>query len=233
MTTSTPERQTAIFRLATHADLDAIMAVEQSWDEEGRASADTLAVRMTRFPQGFFVGCLEQDGREKIVATVTSMPMRHDPADISGFASWDNVTNGGRLHEDMALEECNALYIVSGVIDRAYRGHNIFAPGILAQAQQAGLLGLRYVLAGAVIPGYRNYCERHGEVEAWRYCATRRGKHLVDPLLAMYESIGFAVGEPRHVLPEYFPDHASRNYAALVMRDLQSAPLTSITSPAC
>lgn len=195
------------------------MAVEQSWNDEGRASAETLRTRMARFPRGFLVGCLEHEGRGRIVATVTSMPLRYRPGHAADFRNWNEVTNHGLLHEATATD-ANALYIVSGVIDREFRGHAIFAPGILAQVGLARELGLRHVLAGAVIPGYRSWCEKNGETDAWRYCSLRRGRHLVDPLLAMYEAIGFHVPDAAHVLPDYFPDYASRDHAALVVRDL-------------
>ena len=114
---------------------------------------------------------------------------------------------------------------MSGVIDNRFRGLNIFAPMVLREAALASSMGLRYVVAGAVLPGYRKFCEQHGEINAFEYCATRRGKHLVDPLLAMYEAIGFSVPDALHVIPEYYPDDASRNFAALVVRDLQHRPL--------
>ena len=37
---------------------------------------------------------------------------------------------------------------------------------------------------------------------------------------AMYERIGFSVSDACHVIPGYYPDDASRNYAALVVRNL-------------
>jgi hypothetical protein len=217
----TPDRQTAIFRSAGMADLDGILAVEQGWHEEGRAGADKFISRLKRFPQGFFVGCVIEDSREKIVATVTSMPMRFDPAEHQALRNWDTVTNNGYLFEDMRLERCNALYIASGIIDSNYRGQSIFEAGVDAEVRLARHLGLRYVVAGAVLPGYKRYCEKHGQTDAYQYCTTRRGKHLVDPLLAMYENIGFSLRAHHHVIAEYFPDDASRNFAAVVVRDLQ------------
>lgn len=224
-TTIARERQTAVFRQASLSDLDAILAVEQSWDEQGRANAETFLTRMQRFPQGFFVGCVQHGSEEPIVATVTSMPIRHNPQRLDTYKNWDSVTNGGKLFDRVNLADCNGLYIVSGIVDAAWRGHNVFAPGITAQLQLAARLGFRYVLAGAVIPGYRHHCEKHGETDAWTYCTTRRGSHLIDPLLSMYEALGFGLSDRRQVVPEYFPDYGSRNYAALVMRDLAVTPL--------
>jgi hypothetical protein len=211
-------------RNAVRADLEAILAVEQSWHASGRAGADKFLARLERFPQGFFVVSVAEARREKLVATVTSMPLHYDPAHPGGFSSWDAVTNNGYLFADIDLTRCNAIYIVSGVIDSAYRGLNLFGPAILQEVDLAKRLGLRYVIGGAVLPGYKSYCATRGEVDAYTYCTMRRGRTLVDPLLAMYQKIGFAVPDARHVIAEYYPDDASKNYAALVVRDLQQNP---------
>lgn len=200
------------------------MRVEQSWHERGRAGPDKFIARMQRFPRGFFLAYLLENGVEKIVGTVTSMPVFYDPQSLDRFKTWDAVTNNGYLFDNPDARS-NAIYIVSGIIDRAYRGLHIFEAGVLQECRLAQELGMRYVVAGAVIPGYRRYCEDNGEVDAYDYCVRRRGRQLIDPLLALYETIGFAVADARHVIPAYYPDDASRNYAALVVRDLQRAPL--------
>lgn len=212
-------------RQATPADLPDILRVEQSWPADGRAGADKFLARLERFAQGFFVAfARDEAGAETMAATITSMPLHYAPSAIGDLKSWNKVTNHGYLY-DVDLARCNALYIVSGVIDSRYRGLNIFSPMVLREVALAHRSGLRYVLAGAVIPGYHKFCRQHGDVSAFDYCATRRGKHLADPLLAMYETIGFSVPDARHVVPEYYPDDASRNFAALVVRDLQQKPL--------
>lgn len=212
-------------RLATALDLPGIMQVEQSWPETSRASEDKFLARLACFPQGFFLACIQDEsGAEKIVATLTSMPLHYQGSMMDDFKRWDDVTNKGYLHP-VNLASCNALYIVSGVIDQNYRGLNIFGPTVIGVAALAQELGMGYVLAGAVIPGYQKFCQQHGETSAFDYCATRRGKHLADPLLAMYESIGFSVPNAGHVIPEYYPDDASRNFAALVVRDLKLLPV--------
>ncbi len=211
-------------RTATSSDLPGILRVEESWPADARAGADKFMSRMEKFGAGFFVASVQDGERGEVpAATITAMPLTYQPEAPHAFSSWDRVTNDGYLRA-ADLSACNALYIVSGVIDTRYRGLNIFTPMVLREVELAQRLGLRYVLAGAVIPGYRKFCERHGETSAYAYCRTRRGQHLVDPLLAMYEAIGFAVPDADHVLKEYYPDDASRNYAALVMRDLHTHP---------
>lgn len=213
-----------LIRHATPSDLPGILQVEQSWPEDGRAGADKFLARLEKFQQGFFLACVRDEaGAEIIVATITAMPLQYQPLAMGNFKCWDQVTNHGYLH-NTDLSGCNALYIVSGVIDKKYRGLNIFAPMILREVVLAQSLGMRYILAGAVIPGYRKFCNQHGEISAFDYCTTRRGKHLVDPLLAMYEPIGFSAPDAQHIIPEYYPDDASQNFAALVVRDLQQIP---------
>lgn len=212
---------------ATPADIPCILQVEQSWPEDGRADADKFLSRLARFPQGFFLAFVADPampGKEVAAATITTMPLVYQPVDVRNFDNWNEVTNHGYL-PDAAPASCNALYIVSGVIDNRFRGLNIFSPMVLREVELAQSMGLRYIVAGAVLPGYQKFCAQHGEVNAFDYCATRRGKHLVDPLLAMYEAIGFSVPNAQHVIAEYYPDDASRNFAALVVRDLQRTPL--------
>jgi hypothetical protein len=211
-------------RPATLDDLPAILRVEDSWHEQGRAGADKFVARLEKFPEGFFLACAGESN--EVVATITAMPTHYQADDVSHFRNWDEVTDHGYL-PPFDLAACNALYIVSGVIDRRYRGQDIFAPMVLREAALAQSLGLRYVLAGAVLPGYAKHCQKHGECSAHAYCSTRRGQHLLDPLLAMYEAIGFSVPDARHVIAEYFPDDASRNHAGLVVRDLHAHPVVS------
>ncbi|BCM24267.1 hypothetical protein [Methyloradius palustris] len=207
-------------RQATEDDLAGILQVEQSWPEGGRASEDKFIARLKKFPQGFFLACIpNESGIERIIATVTAMPLHYNPSAMMEFKSWDAVTQNGYI-PTFNLNDCNAIYIVSGVIDSEYRGGNIFSPMILSEVALAESLGKRYVLAGAVIPGYKKFYDAITEISAFDYCRRRRGKHLVDPLLSMYEAIGFSVPDESHVIAEYYPDDASRNFAALVVRDL-------------
>ena len=214
-------------RKARPEDLGEILRIEACWPESGRAGEDKFLARMKNFGEGFFVGwVVNPDGTEQAAGTITSMPLRYDPAHLEGFRDWGMVTKDGYLG-DCDPAGCNALYIVSGVIDPVHRGANVFQHGVAKMVELATRMGMSYVLAGAVIPGYAKYCEAKGEIPAFDYCRLRRGVHLVDPLLSMYEAMGFHVTDQAHVIPEYFPDDASRNYAALVRRDLKPAPTSA------
>jgi hypothetical protein len=207
------------------ADLPQILEVEKSWPEAGRASADKFIARIEKFSKGFFIIYKNlPSGEEKAIATITTMPMFYSPTLVGQFTTWDKVTNHG-LFNDCSLAGKNALYIASGVIDKEHRGENVFEYAVLKVVKLAQDLGLRYVVAGAVIPGYKKYSQNVGALPAWDYCQMRKGSKPVDPLLAMYETIHFKVPNSLHVVSEYYPDDASRNYAALVVRDLVNDPL--------
>lgn len=211
---SSPLPDGTTIRNATIADLDQIVAVEESWPESGRATPDKFVARIRRFPRGFFVA--ESAGR--IYATITSCPFRYDPADLRELSTWSQITRDGYLQEQYDLSACNAIYIVSGVIDKAHRGSGIFAPMVERQVALAQALRLQFVVAGAFIPGYADYCREHGEMPAGDYAFLAQGRRLVDPLLQMYSTIGFAAPDKRHIVANYFPDAGSLNYAALVVR---------------
>lgn len=203
-------------RSATADDLDQIMAVERAWSEDARATPDKFLARLRRFPRGFFVA--EHDGR--LLASITACPCRYDPGAPESFSRWATVTNDGYLKDPSEFADANALYIVSGVIVREARGGDIFERMLAAEQELACHMGLEYMVAGAVLPGYAAHRNRHGHVSAVDYALARRGSRPLDPLLARYERIGFRVRDARHVRPGYFPDAASLNYAALVVKEL-------------
>jgi len=203
-------------RNARPEDMDQIMAVEESWPEMARAPRDKFEARLQKYPQGFFVW--EEDGR--ILATITSMPFTYDPENAKQFSNWDKVTGDGYLHDIGAQEDYNGIYIVSGIIEKDARGGDIFERMVNAQVELARSLGYKYVVAGAVIPGYKRYCVKNDAVPASQYVFMKRGNRLVDPLLDMYQKIGFEAPDADHVVREYFPDDASLNYAAIVVNKL-------------
>jgi len=203
-------------RNATLDDMDQILHVEESWPEAGRATREKFVARLEKFGQGFFV--VEQ--QDRLVATVTSYPIIYDPRSPHEFKNWNQVTNDGFLDNIGDMENYNALYIVSGVIDKSYRGKDLFDLAINREAELAKELKLRYIMAGAVIPGYKKYCDKHGEIPASEYALKKQDNHFIDPLLEMYRKIGFNVPDADHVVSDYYPDSASKDYAALTVRDL-------------
>lgn len=202
-----------VIRNATPQDLDQILQVEQNWPETARAPREKFIVRLQKFPDGFFVA--EQD--EQLLATITACPLHYDPAQPGKLKDWGAVTNQGFFHDIGPFTEYNSLYIVSGVIDSRHRGGDLFESMVAREVRLARELGFAYVLAGAVLPGYARYCEKHGALPAADYVFLRHGQHWVDPLLDLYARIGFTVPDRQHVIKDYFPDAASRDHAALVV----------------
>lgn len=195
-------------------DLPEIMRVEQSWPESGRAPEDKFIARMQKFPRGFFVAA--SGGR--LVATITACPATYDPNDLGRFSNWKDVTNDGYLYDIGDLSDYNAIYVVSGVIDTGVRGSDVFVPMMTKEIELAAELGYAHVCAGAVLPGYAQYCKKHGRIDPEDYVFTKVGRHWVDPLLEMYRKMSFSVPDRSHVKRDFYPDEASLNCAALVVR---------------
>lgn len=214
-------------RNATLDDIDQILIIEESWHEEGRAEGDKFIERIKRYSKGFFVAEIEEQNKRHLIAMVCAMPAIYNPDDLSIYKNWNSACNNGFYFDYVKgnhynNDKVNSLYIVSGVIDKAYRGGDIFTPMILRVVSLAAQLGLRYVTAGAVMPGYKRYMEKRGSIDAYDYVSRRIGSSLADPFIAMYEKIGFNVPNAAHVKENYFPDDASMNYASLVVRDLSA-----------
>ncbi|HUO78315.1 MAG TPA: GNAT family N-acetyltransferase [Thermodesulfovibrionales bacterium] len=206
-----------IIRNASKKDLEGIMDVELDWPEEQRAGSDKFVARLDKCPQGFFVA--EVDG--KIVGTSTSCVIRYDPFHPEVHKSWDIVTNDGYIHRYEEIENPNALYIVSIGIKRNYRAKGIFQGFAKAQVDLAIKVGLPYVLAGAIMPGYDSYCKKYGDITAEEYGFTRIGHRLADPFLEVWRGLDFHVPDNRHIMTDYYSDTRSRNYSALVVYEIK------------
>jgi hypothetical protein len=202
-------------RQAELADLDRIMDVEGDWEESQRASRDQMRLRLRKFPEGFWL--YEQEG--EVVGTLMSFPLRYSPDEVSQLTSWDQVTNNGN-YPDIDLSSSNTLYLPSGSLKKSARGGTAYALMMETPVRLAEQLGLDYVIAGAKIPGYDAYCRRHGEIDARDYAFLRLGGCLVDPFLEMYRGHDYHVPDRSHVVANYYPDPPSRDYAAIVVREV-------------
>lgn len=201
---------------ATEDDIEDILTVENSWPEESRASKEVLLERMRKFPLGFLIARIDSIP----VATITSCMIHYDPNNPHKLGNWRAVTNDGRLFDQNDKSQFNSMYIVSGVIDESHRGtEDIFSPMVLRIHELAESLGMKYTLAGAILPGYGQYVEKQGFIPAADYAFTRKGSRIIDPLIAMYESIGFCIPSPDHVIEDYYEDHASLNCSAIVVKE--------------
>jgi hypothetical protein len=200
-------------RNATESDFDAVMAVEQCWPEEQRATIDHFRSRLERFPQGFWVG--EVDG--VIVGVTTSCLVHYDPKDPETCKSWDLVTNKGYLHPGDQIAKPNALYIVSTAVLKSHQGKGLVPAFFRKHRALTHELRLPYSLTGSMLPRYDAYCRTHGEIPAHKYALLRvRGKP-VDPLIRTIHACGYDIPDERHVIADYYPSPESRDYGAIMV----------------
>ncbi|MBF6163033.1 hypothetical protein [Nocardia cyriacigeorgica] len=210
---------TMVVRQASLNDLDKIMAVEQDWEQSQRASRDQMVARLRAFAEGFWL--FEQRG--EVVGTLMGFPMRYEAHRISELSDWDTVTGHG-YYPDIDTATANALYLASGSLKRTARGGTAYSVMMEKPIELAERCGLDYVLTGAKIPGYDAYCRRFGEIDAADYAFRTLGGCLVDPFLEMYRGHDYLVPDRRHIVPNYYPDPPSRDYGAIVVRDVRHSP---------
>ena len=203
-------------RPAAPGDIDAIMAVEEDWEESQRASLDQMLVRLATFPDGFWV--FERD--DDVVGTLMCFPMEYVPTRASDFISWDHVTNHG-YYPELDLSTANALYLASGSLKRSARGGTAYGVMMETPVGLARRLGLDYVVTGAKMPGYDAYCRRFGVIDAREYAFRRLEGCLVDPFLEMYRGHGYHVPDRDHIVANYYPDAPSRDFGAVVVRRVE------------
>ncbi len=205
-------------RPAVHADLAAIMELETHWPEGQRAVQEQFEARLEKFPEGFLLACAENGD---LIGSMTACPISYDPGKPDRIGTWSTVTNNGFIRSRDEVPNANTVYLVSAVVHRDYRGRDVFMRMVLAEVEVARANGLQYVAAGAVIPGYHRYVEKHGAISAADYVFTRRGHRLADPFIDQYRRIGFFVPDKRHVLSDYYDDSDSENHAAFVVHRLE------------
>lgn len=206
-----------IVRTATKKDLDELMKLEENWPENERASREHFVARIEKFDRGFFA--MENDG--KICASISCCLNNYEQDKVSNYKNWNTVTNNGFLYDPRSTTDYNALYIVAGVIDKNHRAFGLFERLIETVVALAKSLNLKYVTAGAVIPGYKDYCQKYGDIPAENYVFLKKKQKLVDPFLEMYRRVGFTVPDRTHVIRDYYPDEASDCYAAIVVKEVK------------
>lgn len=150
------------------------------------------------------------------VGMLTCVPISYDADRVCDLSTWDKVTNNGYFH--WPVGNSNALYIASGVVHADHHDKCVFEQGIQAVVDRAKAWGYNHVLAGARLPTYRKYQEKHGELAAAKYAALEKRGRLIDPLLQRYRTLGFAVPNANHVKASYYPDFSSMDYAAIVVK---------------
>lgn len=171
-----------------------------------RWGASHLEAHQTAFPQGQLVAVL--DGR--IVGSATAMITTRERAERPH--TFAEITGGARLfaHDP----DGDALYGVDLLVSPYFRGRGVARKLYDARFALQKRLGLEGLYAGARIPGYAAHAAR---MSADEYIEKVAAGELADPTLSMQLHMGFRV---KGVLPRYLPDPETKNYAALICREL-------------
>lgn len=200
-------------RNAKITDLDDLVTVEQVWPPDQRATVDQFLNRLERFAEGFWVA----EAGNTIVGLSTSCLLRYDPEDLMNFCSWQEATNNGHLYHRQEIAAPNALYVVSTVAVKEYRGRGLFEAFFEKHKELTARLALDYSLTGAMLPGYNAHCAKHGEISAYEYTLLRNNGRPVDSLVRKLVALGYELPDQQHVIADYFQSEESRNYAALLV----------------
>ncbi len=207
------------FRNAESGDLSALMNLEESWPENERATAAQLSSRINRYPQGFLI-TLDTDFPGEIIGSLSSCPIEYSPDHPEAISSWNKASNDGLLPENSGSIKTDTLYLVSSVVRESRRGGTIYKQQVLEFSKRAKAMGYKRILSGAIIPGYKTYCERNGPISAGRYVMMQRAGGPLDPFLRVLHKFNYRVPNEAHVISDYYPDEASLCYAALVVCEL-------------
>jgi len=205
-----------IVRQATASDLSAILEIEMDWPEEQRCTQEKFISRMDIFPEGFFVVELDSE----VVAVSTSTLVKYNAESIQYFSSWDLCTNDGFLRHLEGFENYNALYIVSNGIMKKARRIGIREEIIKSHFQLAKDLGMKYVVTGAMIPGYRSFCQSRGFLPAPDYATLEENGRLIDPTLRKLKSLGLKLPTKEHIIENFYPSPESHDFGALLVYEV-------------
>ena len=203
-------------RQAAASDLSHIMNIEMDWPEEQRCTLEKFVSRMDIFPKGFFV--VEMDS--EVVAVSTSTLVHYNSESIEAFSSWALCTNDGFLQPLGNFDDYNALYIVSNGIMKKARRIGIREEIIKAHLQLARDLGLEYVVTGAMIPGYRSFCQSRGFLPAAEYAILEENGRLIDPTLRKLASLGLELPTKDHIIEDFYPSPESHDFGALLVHEV-------------
>ncbi len=207
-------------RNANLHDIEKILELEKVWDAENRASEAEIKFRLNKFPAGFFIA---ENSEKDVVASIIACPTHYNPSNINNSHTWEHwVKNGYSDSENSTNHETkNALYILSGTVKPSFLSATLFAEGVNSVVNLASHLGKKYIIAGALIPGYAKYLQNNPHTSAADYVFTKRGFCFVDPLIEKYRRIGFFVPDKNHVIADYYLSDESHNYSAIVVKELK------------
>ena len=193
-------------RNAKIEDLNNIVELEKTiWPEGTIADIKKFQSRLNIFQEGFFLAYKDNN----LIGCSTSEIIPYNLGD--SVDSWESITDNGLITNHNP--NGNTLYIVSvGSISRSGGGSAL----INAQKGLTKRLELDYLLLGARIPGYDQYCIDNGDVPIEDYVKLKRSDgQLFDQELRFYIRNGL---ELYKVMPNYMEnDSESRDYGAIMV----------------
>lgn len=202
-------------RNATLNDLESLLELEKEWPQHVRATEAELTLRLKKFAAGYFIA----SDQTEMIASIIAHPYNYSVEDLSNYKNWAEIVRKC-YHNDLAQTETNAIYIVSGTTKKTPYVTELFNAGIHLVIDLAKKMQKRYVVAGALLPGYARYKQINGAIPAHDYVFMKSQHRFIDPLIEKYRRIGFYVPDQQHVFADYFPDENSDGYSALVVKDL-------------
>jgi ribosomal protein S18 acetylase RimI-like enzyme len=180
-------------RQALDEDLDDILRVEETaWPEPIRASRQQLAERLSVYPSGFHVACVEQ----RIVGFLTSQLVNHSPDVVP--LGWEITTAKGWIRSTHQAAG-NALCVVSVGVAAAFQRCGAGSQLIVLAQQHAAANNLQAVLLDSRLPGYAPYCQRGMSVEEYVRASDSQGMPL-DAELRFYARLGFRISSEAHII---------------------------------
>lgn len=193
-----------LIRPASPADLDEIMAVEESaWPEGTRATREAFIERLNVFPEGFLVAVLNKH----IVGVLTSQRISFIPGQPA--SGWEKTTNGGFIGTTHQSEG-NTLNVVSVGVAEGYQGRGIGSHLIKRAQQLATEQGLAYVVLDSRVPDYAQY---HQQYTIQQYVSACAGDEALDRELRFYARLGFRMMSQNDIVAECMTcDLQSMNY---------------------
>lgn len=205
-----PLPQAVKVRPRQEVDLAAIVALAQRvypapiHGPEAGWPLESLRAHLQVFPEGQFVA-VEVGGR--VLGDATSL--RVSWGEALRAHTWMSITGGGPLANHQPQGE--VFYGVDIMVDPSHQGQGIGARLYATRLAAARAMGCRAFVAGARIPGYARVASA---LTPEAYVTEVAEGRRFDPTLTRQLRHGFQV---RGLLPNYFEDAESCNFAALIV----------------
>ena len=196
-----------ITRNAEKKDLNEIVQLENEiWPEGTRATRNKFESRLRIFPQGFFLAYKNN----QLIGVSTAEIIEYDEKNPP--KSWEFISDNGYI-TNTHNPKGNALYVVSiGAKSRSGGGSAL----LQEQKRLTEKLNLKFLVLGARIPGYDEYCRNGKEIKIEEYARLKRSDNeLFDSELRFYTRNGLKLWK---IMLNYMgDDKESRNYGAIMV----------------